>query len=356
MSVQALVGERYAIGETLGSGGMAIVYRAFDRELEREVALKVMAENRAADEELKERFLRESRIAARLSHPNVVNVYDCGEADGRPFMVMELVEGVTLADEIDRRGRFHVPEAVELVRQVCAGLEHAHEHGLIHRDIKPRNLILRPDGLVKIADFGIARAVDGTQLTAAGTVLGTAVYAAPEQASGERVTTAADIYSVGAVLYELISGEPPFTFENLPELVLKQRTGRIRSLRDLVDDIPSRIDELVVRCLSPEPGARPASAAAVAEELGPGPETDLATVVMRPERRPRTRARSRLRAWPIAAVAAGLLLIGGVLYAAQDDGSPSQDDNPPAVQPVPEGSTPEERARNLADWIRENSG
>jgi eukaryotic-like serine/threonine-protein kinase len=353
VSLQALVAERYAIGETLGSGGMAVVYQAFDRELERDVAFKVMAENRAADAEFRERFLREARVAARLSHPNIVNVYDCGEVDGRPFMVMELVEGVTLADEIVQRGRLEVPEAVALARQVCAGLEHAHEHGLIHRDIKPRNLILRPDGLVKIADFGIARSVDGTQLTAAGTVLGTAVYAAPEQASGERVTTAADIYSLGAVLYELISGRPPYRFETLPELVLKQRTGRVRSLRDLADDVPSRVDELVLRCLSPEPSARPPSAAAVAEELGPGTDTERATVVMRPERRARAR---RLRAWPIAGLVVGLILIGGVLVAARDDDSTSPRDNPPAVQPVPEGSTPSERARNLADWLRENSG
>jgi tRNA A-37 threonylcarbamoyl transferase component Bud32 len=267
LSVETFAGKRYTVTETLGSGGMAIVYRAHDRELDRDVAIKVLAEHLATDAEFRERFLREGKLAGRLSHPNIVNVYDAGEADGRPFIVMEHVEGVTLADELAGRGRFPLPDAVELIVQACAGLEHAHEHGLVHRDIKPRNLLLRPDGLLKIADFGIARAVGGTQLTASGTVLGTAVYSAPEQASGEQVTTAADIYSLGAVLYELISGRPPFTFETLPELVLKQRTGRVASLTGEVPGVPDRLDEVVLRCLAPEPAARPPSAAALASEL-----------------------------------------------------------------------------------------
>ncbi|MGH3016661.1 MAG: serine/threonine-protein kinase, partial [Gaiellaceae bacterium] len=211
---------------------MAMVYRARDQELGREVAVKVLAEHLSADPEFRERFLREARVAGGLSHPNVVKVYDGGEVDGRPFLVMEHVEGVTLADELARRKRFPAAEVVELGVQACAGLEHAHGSGLVHRDVKPQNLLLRPDGLLKIADFGIARAVEGsTQLTAVGTVLGTAVYLAPEQAAGEQVTTAADIYSLGAVLYQLIAGRPPFAFQSIPELILKQRAGRVTSLR-----------------------------------------------------------------------------------------------------------------------------
>ena len=138
-----------------------------------------------------------------------MSVYDGGETDGRPYIVMEYVEGVTLAGELARRGRIATDETIGLATQVCAGLEHAHAMGLVHRDVKPQNLLLRADGVLKIADFGIARAVEGTQLTEAGTVLGTAVYLSPEQASGEQVSPAADIYSLGAVMYELIAGSPP---------------------------------------------------------------------------------------------------------------------------------------------------
>ena len=354
MSVETLFGKRYAVAETLGSGGMAVVYRARDGELDRDVAIKVLAEHLAMDTEFRKRFLREAKLAGRLSHPNVVNVYDAGEIEGRPFIVMEHVDGATLAEELAARRRFPADEAVELISQACAGLQHAHEHGLVHRDIKPRNLLLRPDGLLKIADFGIARAVGGTQLTASGTVLGTAVYSAPEQASGEQVTTAADIYSVGAVLYELIAGQPPFTFETLPELVLKQRTGRVASLREHVSDVPGHLDEMVLRCLAPEPSARPASAEALARELGEPRVGEHTTFVASP--RGVTVARSRRRLWPVAALAAGVVILGaGIFLAARDDGSPTPSGNEPAVQPVPAGSTPAERARNLADWIRENS-
>ena len=337
---------------------MAVVYRARDSELDRDVAIKVLAEHLASDVEFRRRFLRESRLAAKLSHPNVVSVYDGGETDGRPYIVMEYVEGVTLAGELARRGRLSADEAIGLAIQVCAGLEHAHAMGLVHRDVKPQNLLLRADGVLKIADFGIARAVEGTQLTEAGTVLGTAVYLSPEQASGEQVSPAADIYSLGAVMYELIAGKPPFSSEkNLPALVLKKRTGRVPSLRDSVPELPSRLDEIVLRCLSPEPSARPASAALLAQELAAF-APDAATVQFPATTTPVTRARSRRRAWPFAAAAAALVaIVGGIVLATRDGGGsnpPSQD--PPAVQPVPPGSTPAERARNLADWIRDNSG
>ena len=336
---------------------MAVVYRAHDRELGRDVAIKLLAEHLAMNEEFRERFLREGRMAARLSHANIVEVYDSGEVEGRPFLVMEHVEGVTLADELARRGRFPATEAVGLALQACAGLQHAHEQGLVHRDIKPQNLLVRPDGVVKIADFGIARPMDGTQLTAVGTVLGTAVYAAPEQASGEQVTQAADIYSLGAVLYELIAGRPPFEFETLPELVLKQRAGRVESLQDLVPGVSRRLDEVVLHCLSPEPAARPPSAADLARELTPEAGTDHVTVVAPPQHR-LTRARSRRKRWPFVALAAVLLtLAAGILLATGNDENPSQPvGEPGVVEPVPDASTPEERARNLAEWLRENSG
>jgi serine/threonine protein kinase len=149
--------DRYSVDEVLGSGGMALVYRARDEELERPVAIKVLADNLAADQAFRARFLREARLAAQLAHPNVVQVYDSGEANGRPYIVMEYVEGETLADLLARRGRLAPAEAVEVALQVCSGLEHAHRAGLVHRDVKPQNLIIRGDGTIKIVDFGISR-------------------------------------------------------------------------------------------------------------------------------------------------------------------------------------------------------
>jgi serine/threonine-protein kinase len=336
---------------------MAVVYRARDRELDRVVAIKVLAEHLASNEDFRRRFLREARIAAKLSHPNVVSVYDGGETDGLPYIVMEYVEGVTLADELTRRGRLSPDEATGLAVQACAGLEHAHATGLVHRDVKPQNLLLRTDGVLKIADFGIARVVEGTQLTEAGTVLGTAVYLAPEQASGEQVSPAADIYSLGAVTYELIAGRPPFSFQNLPALVLEKRAGRVASLREFVPELPRRLDELILRCLSPEPSARPPSAASLSHELRSF-TPDAVTVPFPAATTPVTRARARRRVWPFVATVAALAVIaGGLVLATRDgDGSNPPNQNPPAVEPVPPGSTPAERARNLADWIRDNSG
>ena len=357
MSVESLADGRYAILEELGTGGMAVVYRARDSELDRDVAIKVLAEHLASDIEFRRRFLRESRLAAGLSHPNVVSVYDGGETDGRPYIVMEYVQGVTLAGELARRGRIATDETIGLATQVCAGLEHAHAMGLVHRDVKPQNLLLRADGVLKIADFGIARAVEGTQLTEAGTVLGTAVYLSPEQASGEQVSPAADIYSLGAVMYELIAGSPLLVREE-PSGARAQETHRPRpepaGLRARAAEPAGRDHPplLVARA-----SARPASAALLAQELTAF-APDAATVQFPATTTPVTQARSRRRAWPFAAAAAALVAIaGGIVLATRDGGGsnpPSQ--NPPAVQPVPPGSTPAERARNLADWIRDNSG
>src|SRR4051812_45709830 len=264
MGAPSLVG-RYRLERPLGHGGMATVYLAQDEELHRPVAVKLLAENLAGNADFRVRFLREARLAARLSHPNVVSVYDAGEAeDGRPYIVMEYVPGRTLGE----LGRVSPDEAVELAVQACRGLAHAHAAGLVHRDVKPQNLLLRDDETVKVADFGIARAAETTALTQVGTVLGTAAYLSPEQALGEQVTAAADVYSLGAVLYELLTGRPPYAFDSLADLAAKQTSGHITPVSELAPNVPPHVEDAVMRSLARNPAYRPASAADFARELG----------------------------------------------------------------------------------------
>ena len=188
---------RFRIDGTLGRGGMAVVYLAHDTELGRPVAVKVLADHGMEDHSFRARFAREARIAAGLTHPNVVQVFDVGEEAGRPFIVMEYVEGETLGDELRRERRLPPERVIDVARQCCAGLACAHAAGLVHRDIKPQNLLVTADGAVKIADFGVAHALDQTRLTLTGSIVGTARYLAPEQTVSTRVTGAADVYALG---------------------------------------------------------------------------------------------------------------------------------------------------------------
>ena len=261
MSAPQTSTKRYRRVRLLGHGGMATVELAHDTELDRPLAIKRLAENLAANEEYQQRFLREARLAARLSHPNIVGVYDAGAENAIPYIVMEYVEGETVSDLLRHRGRLEPAEAVALGLQACSGLETAHDAGLVHRDIKPQNLLITPDGTVKIADFGIARSIDGTQLTQAGTVLGTAAYLAPEQAAGAQVTAAADIYALGAVLYELLTERPPYEADSLAELFAKQTEGSITPLRELAPTAPARLEDAVMHALARAPQYRPESAA-----------------------------------------------------------------------------------------------
>jgi eukaryotic-like serine/threonine-protein kinase len=365
LNVQAIAGGRYAVERTLGTGGMAVVYLARDEELGRQVAIKVLDGRFTGDGEFRERFVREARMAARLAHPNIVSIYDAGEEDGRPFIVMECVDGSTLGEEVARRKRLPPHEVVDLGLQACGGLAHAHDSGLVHRDVKPQNLLLREDGVLKVADFGIARSADATQLTQVGTVLGTVQYLSPEQAAGEQVTAAADLYSLGAVLYELLTGQPPRSFESLAQLGAGHGEP-IAPVHELAPEVPAPLEDVVMRCLAKNPDYRPKSAAALAHELAaasPEPPTQPLprnTVARATEVTPgsvdRMPAWRRRRAW--LGIGAAALLAAAIiaLAVAVSDDSSNPPRQSPAVEPVPPGSSPSERAQNLAEWIREHSG
>ena len=339
---------RYAVEKTLGKGGMATVELAEDTELRRKVAVKRLFASLAGDEVFQERFFREARMAAALSHPNLVAVYDVGEEDGLPYIVMEYVEGETLAELLARSGPMQPDEAVELLLQVCAGLEHAHAAGLVHRDIKPQNLLVRRDGVVKIADFGIARTLQATQLTEVGTVLGTAAYLAPEQAAGERVMPAADIYSLGAVAYELLTGRTPYEFESLADLAQKQRQPP-----PPMRDVPPEVERAVLRALAFKPSDRPA-AAAFARELDRREATAVTEVLPRAG----TIHISRRALLALAALVGAGLIAGGLALAYDDDdgGTSPPPQPPPRADVLPRGETPAESARLLARWLRERAG
>jgi eukaryotic-like serine/threonine-protein kinase len=349
--------KRYRRVRLLGHGGMATVELARDTELDRPVAIKRLAENLAANEEYKQRFLREARLAARLSHPNIVAVYDAGAENGIPYIVMEYVEGETVSDLFRRRGRVGPAEAVALALQACSGLETAHDAGLVHRDIKPQNLLITPDGTLKIADFGIARSLDGTQLTQVGTVLGTAGYLAPEQAAGEPVTAAADIYALGAVLYELLTGRPPYEANSLAELFAKQTEGSITPLRELAPAAPTRLEDAVMHALARAPKYRPESAAAFAAEPAATPNAvttlDRSLAPTKPMRRVRSswgRAEPRRRRWVLSAAAIFAAALAALILALSLGGGSTKSPTP-AAPPSTSGSTAQQ-ARAFSAWLR----
>jgi eukaryotic-like serine/threonine-protein kinase len=365
LSTETRVAGRYELVRPLGHGAMATVDLVRDVDLDRPVALKRLAENLARDEELRQRFLREARLAARLSHPNVVRVFDVGEDAGRPFIAMEYVEGETLADLVARRGREPVAEAATLGVQICAGLAAAHAAGLVHRDVKPQNLLLGTDGVLKLGDFGIAVGYEGTRLTVAGTVLGTAGYLAPEQARGEEVTAAADIYAVGAVLYELLTGEPARTVDSLAELGSDDGFDP----PDLAARVPSAPPELVAAvtaCLSVRPEDRPASAAALARRLAPV-ASEAATLALPPDPASRAteilaRPAGRHRWWTTRRLAAAAALVaaavaGLVLAVALNSGgsTPPPSSKQHGVAPPAVGTNVAEQARNLAAWLQRHT-
>ncbi len=327
---------RFEIIRTLGHGGMATVYLAYDGQDGRNVALKVLASNLAGDDVYRARFLLEARLAARVRHPNVVRVYGVGEDARGPFIAMEVVEGPTLADEITRRGRFSPGDAAQVAAELASALAELHASQLVHRDVTPRNVLLDREGRPKLADFGIARLLDGTRLTEHGTIMGTAAYVSPEQARGEVVTPSADVYSLGAVLYELLTGRPPFAADTLPALLLQRENGAVVPPRKLVPDVSLDLERTVLATLERDPKDRPSAAALGTFLAMPFDErrtrvlpAAAATRVLRsrPERRSRTRKPAIVGA---AAVAALVLLVAGIVRATADGSAAG---SPPGAAP-----------------------
>jgi tRNA A-37 threonylcarbamoyl transferase component Bud32 len=317
---------RYEVEELVGHGGMSSVYKARDALLERHVALKILHEQYSTDEDFVERFKREARSVAQLQHPNIVTVIDRGEEDGRQYIVFEYIEGENLKEHVVRKGRLDVREALEIADEVARGLAFAHEQGLIHRDVKPQNVLLNGDGRAKVTDFGIARTLDVDGMTQTGTILGTSNYIAPEQASGQPVDAHSDVYALGAVLYELLAGEVPFPGESFVAVAMKHMHEPAPNLLDVRRGVPLRVAAAVDRALEKDPEQRFPTMDAFAAELGAclaeldqGAEGDKTMVI--PSARRAARRRKQVSRWPIvigllallaiAAIVIGLIAAGG---------------------------------------------
>ena len=257
---------RYKVVRKLGTGGMANVYLAEDQELGRRVAIKMLDDRHAQDEQFVERFRREAKNAAGLSHPNVVSIYDRGQAEGTYYIAMEYLEGRTLKELLVARGPTPIPVAIDYARQILAALGFAHQHGVVHRDIKPHNVAVAPDGRIKVMDFGIARA--GTsQMTETGSIIGTAQYLSPEQAKGAPVGPASDIYSVGIVLYEMLTGSVPFTGDTPLEIAMKHLSAIPEPPSEQRPEVPHELDSIVLRALAKRPEDRYQAAEAMDADL-----------------------------------------------------------------------------------------
>jgi eukaryotic-like serine/threonine-protein kinase len=348
-----VIADRYELEELVGTGGMSTVFRARDRQLERRVAIKILHEHYARDPEYLERFRREARAVAKLSHPNIVTVIDRGDDDGRQYIVFEYVEGENLKELILRTGRLPVRQALELALAVADGLAFAHDRGLVHRDVKPQNVLLNGEGEVKVTDFGIARSLRVEHgVTQTGTVLGTGEYLAPEQASGKQVSPATDVYSLGVVLWELLAGDVPFVGENFVAIALRHVNEPPPLLRERRPDVSPRLEAAVDRALAKDPARRFPSMAAFATELRaclseverdavpPPPADDLAMTLVTPPAHapppaarpgpPARRRRRRPLVWVLvallvaaAAFAAVFLLGGAGHHSGTSGGAPS---------------------------------
>ncbi len=341
---ETVVHGRYSIRSTLGSGGMARVYLAHDGVLGRDVAIKVLRDQYAEDAEFAERFKREARSAASLSHPNIVSIYDRGvDEDGTSYIAMEHVPGGSLKERISREGVLDTPEAASVALKISNALEEAHGRGVIHRDIKPHNVLLTSTGDVKVADFGIARASAYTAISQTSLVLGTAGYMSPEQALGEPVDPRSDLYSLGVVLYEMLTGGLPFTADNPVAVSMKHVNEPLRPPREINPEITEDMDAVVTKLLAKKPGDRYGGATELAEDLrrvrdgmpplaaGPvgrgtnpePPRVETRRPVPSPPPAYRTNRRRRRRStpWVLAAVLLLLVLLGGLGWALSQSGN-----------------------------------
>jgi serine/threonine-protein kinase len=323
--VGELIAGRYELEKLVGSGGMSNVFRAHDRLLERTVALKILHEQFTRDEDYVERFRREARAVAQLAHPNIVTVIDRGEQDSRQYIVFEFVEGENLK-EVVSRGPLAVHDALELALQVARALAFAHTRGLVHRDVKPQNVLLNEDGQAKVTDFGIARSLDVQGVTQTGTVLGTSDYIAPEQARGQKVDPKTDVYSLGVVLYELLTGEVPFSGDNFVAVAMRHVNEPAPSVLERRPDCSVRLDLTIQRAMAKDPADRFESMDDFVAELeaclagladwGAEGATMIVPARRARARRPRRERRARTVALPlllaalvVVAIAAGVFLL-----------------------------------------------
>src|ERR671931_1154357 len=310
---------RYRIERKLGTGGMADVYLAEDQELGRRVAIKILNDRHAADDQFVERFRREAKNAAGLSHPNIVSIYDRGDAEGTYYIAMEYLAGRSLKELILSRGPTPIRIAIDYTRQTLAAIGFAHRHGIVHRDIKPHNVVVDSDGRLKVTDFGIARS-GASQMTEVGSIIGTAQYLSPEQARGSPVDQTSDLYSVGVVLYELLTGQVPFTGETPLEIAMKHLSEVPKPPSELRPEVPHDLDLVVLRALAKDPAERSQNA----EEM----DADLEQV---------------LRGMPVGAEtaeAATAVLSGSGVIAAAPTSVITRPTRVAPARPAPPGGTP----------------
>jgi serine/threonine-protein kinase len=391
VTVPTEVAGRYRMERRLGAGGMSTVFQATDQVLERPVAVKLLAEHLADDEGFVARFRREALAAARLQHPNVVQVYDSGRdaESGRHYIVMEYVDGPSCADMLREHGRLEIDETVRIVRDACHGLDYAHRAGVVHRDVKPGNLLIASEtGLTKLADFGIAKAAEQTRITQVGSVLGTAAYLSPEQARGDEAGPASDIYSLGVCAYQFLTGKLPHEYSSLTELALKQQEQSVAPVTEYRPEVPPELDRAIRLSLEREPAARYGSALEMARALDAGLHGEMTAATRRlddldetealaatsatralprteyqqPARRPPTRAevapdtrredarrkarRRRLGAFlALLAVIAAIAAVGLAVLSTSNDNGPS---------PVNEDDV-QQQIDGLRNFIQQNS-
>jgi eukaryotic-like serine/threonine-protein kinase len=324
MVVGEVLSDRYELEELAGTGGMSSVFRAHDRLLDRKVALKILHQQYTDDADYVERFRHEARSVAALSHPNIVTVIDRGEHEGRQFIVFEYIEGENLKRLIERRGPAPVDQALELAMQIARGLSFAHQQGLVHRDVKPQNILLNGDGQAKVTDFGIARSLDVKHgMTQTGTVLGTSDYIAPEQAQGHRVDEHTDVYSLGVVLYELLTAEVPFPGENFVAVAMRHINEAPPAVRDRRPDVSPRLEAAVHRAMAKDPADRFPTMTDFCHELEACLAEVQGTQILAPPPRVSTHRRRRgFSPWPFLLVLAALIAIGVVVAVLLVDRSP----------------------------------